>query len=1013
MLQLRRTFDNEKIQLQDLNARLQQYLSRVKQLEQENALLIKEINTIRQEKTVEWEKQYLPELREVRRAVDQLAFEKSKAEMEREKLRRELQNIQELCCQETVICRDIEGERKGYEKQLHHALKKNAALEERLLQLENEYRCLEDAHMQDISHLRNEVHSRPLPVIVTQKYQGHPAVTMEEMEEYALCLSEQWMENFEVYRCRVEDLEESIKADQAKLEELHREKMQYVAELQKLHAEADKQNEMQLQLEDQLRSMHDNCLLEFEQYQGIIAELDEERRLMAQAIAEKLKEHQQLMQVKMGLSLEVAAYRALLEGEGKDTFQKMDQNTRGTSRKIDIKMPAQPWSTPKRVEGWKQYPYSLRSETQHTDLASTLKASFESSQIRSTSPARVIPISVYGKDQQSSPARRDMPSFTRASQAATNIQKKTVEDKSIRPKEVPRQLGKASAPKYEPRISTSPDPGPPPAINKTSTVLPQSPKSTVIVNGQENVNQEFHEVETKDREDTDTNKVSMEESMTPDQEDERSDNSSEHVGLDEEEASSSDEKMVDYIFMEEIIEKVMRPAGLDTKLSTSPDSKVPYRVEKTEDEDGTKRTQIILESKVEEDLDITDDSALEELLNKEVKKISLEDIKGTPTGSVIQNLLTLGLQEGPTDLENKSVNVEIIEEIEELENNSHSGKLPESNTDTKKSTVTDDTEYTKEESVWVREGSRDADVPNSSHAQETEYFVSTPDDSISEPEEEFGISSSGHYGMVEDLSDERYYQEASPINPRYKEDIGYRSAPRTSYMTSEHVFSKDRFPECIIEEEVHVSPSVQESMLEILREDSMDPKQQLKGALEKLQGTVSGSLQEELSLLTESSEESPENLSVNVKKVQQVSDNGTVTITAELNVSQSLDDSNLLEAGASDKEMDVGSVASLPAEGGAQKFQGFSQDLGDVGPDSGEVRDAVYSYMQRMTVTKGHGDESTHSQGHESEARKWEGLAAEPVEFSQVMTTQFVDPQLKVIQEKKVATIYLETAMEE
>ncbi|KAG9340755.1 hypothetical protein JZ751_020347 [Albula glossodonta] len=959
MLQLRRTFDNEKIQLQDLNARLQQYLSRVKQLEQENAFLIKEINTIRQEKTVEWEKQYLPELREVRRAVDQLAFEKSKAEMEREKLRRELQNIQELCCQETVICRDIEGERKGYEKQLHHALKKNAALEERLLQLENEYRCLEDAHMQDISHLRNEVHSRPLPVIVTQKYQGPPAVTMEEMEEYALCLSEQWMENFEVYRCRVEDLEESIKADQAKLEELHREKMQYVAELQKLRAEADKQNEMQLQLEDQLRSMHDNCLLEFEQYQG----------------------------------------------EGKDTFQKMDQNTRGTSRKIDIKMPAQPWATPKRLEGWKQYPYSLRSETQYTDLASTLKASFESSQIRSTSPARVIPISVYGKDQQSSSARRDMPSFTRASQAATNIQKKTVEDKSIRPKEVPRQLGKDSAPKYEPRISTSPDPGPPPAINKTSTVLPQSPKSTIIVNGQENVNQDFHEVETKDSEDTDTNKVSMEESMTPDQEDVRSDNSSEHVELDEEEASSSDEKMVDYIFMEEIIEKVMRPAGLDTKLSTSPDSK-----------------------------------------------------------------------------------------IEELENNSHSGKLPESNTDTKKSTVTDDTEYTKEESVWVREGSRDADVPNSSHAQETEYFVSTPDDSISEPEEEFGISSSGHYGMVEDLSDERYYQEASPINPRYKEDIGYRSAPRTSYLTSEHAFSKDRFPECIIEEEVHVSPSVQESMLEILREDSMDPKQQLKGALEKLQGTVSGSLQEELSLLTESSEESPENLSVNVRKVQQVSDNGTVTITAELNVSQSLDDSNLLEAGASDKEvltmlqsshpafkhtidgrsdggytvkvsrdqdtelesttatastdgqnlegfsaedltnniqkterviklgpsdrslsfqMDVGSVASLPAEGGAQKFQGFSQDLGDAGPDSGEVRDGVYSYVQRTTITKGHVDESTHSQGHEGEARKWEGLAAEPVEFSQVMTTQFVDPQLKVIQEKKVATIYLETAMEE
>ncbi|KAJ8344148.1 hypothetical protein SKAU_G00314770 [Synaphobranchus kaupii] len=1264
MLQFRRTFENEKIQLQDLNTRLRQYLSRVKELEQDNALLITELNTVRQERTVEWEKQYMTELRDLRRAVNQLTLEKSKAEMEREKLGRELQAMQALCCEETVICRDIEGERKGCEKQLQQALKKNAALEERLLQLENEYMCLEDVHRQDISHL--DVLSRAPSVIVTQNDQGLPAVTMEEIEEYSQMMSQSLMENFEVYRRRVEDLEEAIKADQAKMEDLHREKTQYASELKKLHAEAHKQNKLQLHLEDDLMQMQDRFHLEVDRYQGIMDELEEEHRVMAHTMAEKLKEYQQLMQVKMGLSLEVATYsfvlkpfslrsrpqnhcpsvrlepprRALLEGERQEPIQKMDQYARETSRRIDIKMPAQPWSTTTRQEVRKQYLLSTGPEARYTDLASNLKTSFESTNIRSTSPARLIPISIYGRDQHSAPARRDMPSFTKPSQAtakvqkstveersvrtkealqkpakdsakqcqpgfatrpspgpaptkekttvlthstestvlkngkgdsndktdgreekdtnkvtvkewitpgredvrtsnvlerseiqtddpqeagsskreaaATNIQTATVEERSVRTKEVLQKPAKDSSNQHQPGFSTRPSPGPAPTRDKT-TVLTHSTESTVLENGKGDSKHDLRQLKvdkTEGSEEKDTNKVTVKEWITPGRENVRTSNVLERLEVqceEPEEAGSSDEKMVDYIYMEEIIEKVMRPAGLDTKfISASPDSKVAYRVEKTEDEDGKMKTQIILESRVEEDVDITDDSALEELLNKGVRKVALEDIKGTSTGSAIQNLLSLGHHEGAGDLENKSINVEIIEEpaedrgdeegeanpaptfdqpssmfvqIEELDNDSHGAKLPGGKTEVSKPTPTEDTEYLKEESVWVREGYREADNLYFSHAQETEYFVSTPDDSISESEEERGISSYGHYGVVDDLSDERYYQEVPPINPRFEEDKGYRSGHRSSYMTSEHVFAKDRFPECIIEEEVQVSPTVQESMLELPTEDSMDPKQQLRGAPEKLQGNVSESLQDELSL------EGPENLSVDVKKVEQVSDNGTVTITAKLNVSQDLEDfledsesvkqvlasshpglqhaigsktvreytvkvsrdqdaelrntastagldvpglegfraeesandvhktERVIKLGPSERSLtfqmdigNVGNVASLPAEGEVQEFQGFfSQSLGAGAPSDGEVREGVYRYVRKTTVSNDQDDEPSSGHSHEWENMKWDDLTKQQVEYGRVLQTEFVDPQLKVSQEKKIATVYLDS----
>lgn len=379
----------------------------------------------------------------------------------------------------------------------------------------------------------------------------------------------------------------------------------------------------------------------------------------------------------------------------------------------------------------------------------------------------------------------------------------------------------------------------------------------------------------------------------------------------------SEKKLLDSVSVEEIIEKVIKPAGLEAEVCSSGESKVKYHVEKTEQEDGTTKMQIVLESKVEEELDISEDSALEEILTQGVKKVSLEDIRDTATGSMIQSLLS-GLQ-GSEDLANKSVNVEIIEEpveshsdkeleveqrssfyepsttyfqIEELENVSHEAKFQRSEDDVVKTSMTD-TDKIKNGSVQGQDlpGEAKSYFP---HDQEPhDYFVSTPDEDLSEHEEGGGITSYGHYGILEDLSDERYYQDDG-ILPR---KVIVEESDEYDFRSGGPSFVKDSFPECIIEEEVRVSPVVQESVLELLREDSLEPKEQLKGALEKLQSSVSGPLKEELAFLTKVSSESPQNMAVDIKTVQQSNDNGTMTIVAELNVSQTLDESGLLETG--------------------------------------------------------------------------------------------------------------------
>lgn len=504
--------------------------------------------------------------------------------------------------------------------------------------------------------------------------------------------------------------------------------------------------------------------------------------------------------------------------------------------------------------------------------------------------------------------------------------------------------------------------------------------------------------------------------------------------------SPSEKQILDSVSVEEIIEKVIKPAGLEAKVCSSGESKVRYHVEKTEQEDGTTKTQIVLESKVEEELDISKDSALDELLNQGVKKVSLEDIKDTATGSMIKDLLS-SLQ-GSEDLENKLVHVEIIEEpveshsdeeleieqksrssfyepsttyfqIEELENISHDTQFQRSDDDAMKTSMTN-TDNIKGGSVQVQDVSKENESSDFSHDLEPhDYFVSTPDDNLSEHEEVGGITSYGHYGILDDLSDEKYYQDDGILTRKVivEESDGY------NFMSGSHSFVKESFPECIIEEEVCVSPVVQESVLELLREESLEPKEQLKGALEKLQSSASGPLREELAFLTKMSSESPQNVAVDVKKVQESSDNGTMTIVAELNVSQTLEDSGLLEAGDDLSEEQIMETLRSSDLGLEKAFQGGAGGYSFKVSKEEDVRREV-TYDEELEGFTNEGESACKitekylklepSEKSFTFQMDIQGSHAE-ANLEPELQSQTLETPVKISQEKRIATLFLES----
>ncbi|XP_048887134.1 neurofilament medium polypeptide-like isoform X20 [Brienomyrus brachyistius] len=1222
MLQFRRTFENEKVQLQELNRRLSHYLSRVKHLEQENACLVKEISAVRNERTFEWEDQYLAELRELRRTVDLLAFEKSKAEVERERLRREFQTVQSLLFEESGMCRDIDGELKACKVQLQQAQAKNADLEDFMIQLENESRLLEEEHRREISHVQNNIYSRALSN-VTQTYRAVPPITVEEVEQYALSMSDNCMEMFEVYRKRVEDLEESVRADEAKVEDLRREKNQYAADFEKLRSELEEQKRLQVHLEGQLRNTQDKCKGELEHYQMAVEDLEQERMILTSAITDKLKEHQDLMQVKMGLSLELAAYRALLEGEQRDAYLSAGQYSREAPRRIGSSI----------VRQDRRPPVNIGFETRCMEQGRSSRTSPGVSRFRSYEG----PVATLGRAS----SRRDVMSCSKTPQVSTiavrpvlqkydlkteiaeevMVQKKDVSQHSanhqkfikdfsplpsptsdkreidlkeahktcvrvvsppmmslmtMSEKEGEEDAGDIKADKSEDRkeadYSVTLEQGKideeeevdAPTIEEVmittqgefsdDSQIKEEKESKRVDSAEEKeegggsqkeevtaitqddfsddsqINEEKESKRIDPAEEKEEEGGSQKEEVTEITQDDFSDDSQineeqeskridpaekeeeggsqkkevtaitqddfsddsqineekESKGIDpaeekEEEGGSQKEEVTEItqndfsddsqineekeskridpaeekeeeggsqkeevtaiiqddfsddseikeekeskridpaegktmatVSLEEIIEKVIKPAGLDAHLSSSPDSKITYHVEKTEAENGT--TQIILESKIEEDLDVSDE-ALEELLNKEVKKVTLEDVKGTAAGSMIENLLSFGLAKGE-DLEKLSVNVEIIEEpleahskedskvtpttvffqssskfiqIEELENDPPPPEHYDSGVEELKTSVIAE-EYGR---VEVQEGLKDTDVTY--YSQETEYYVSTPDD---DPEEG-PLSSSEHCEAVHGLSDETCHQKGPVISQ--EDSDSQESESKVTYMISELASSEDRDSLCVVEREVQVSPQMQEAMLDVLQEDSEDPKQQLRELLEELQGEVSGELKENVSLIPRNDEEGDGGLSVDIRKVQKDSDENSMTVVAEINVSQTLEGSELLQE--QDKDTFEERERSVNVDGSPEEHDRVSRSEECSTPQI-DVNNV------KIGAPRPQADRSEEI-SQEGDMKTWQEYTAECAEIIQVLQSKEAPPQLKVNQEETI--VYLESREE-
>ncbi|XP_028282337.1 nestin isoform X2 [Parambassis ranga] len=308
----------EKHQMLDLNRRLESYLNRVKLLEEENMLLVKEIKAMRHNSqgALTHRKGLEEELRQARLEVEAAWRDRVLTEMEVSKLTEELHALDLQRQKEAQAHMKAKTKMAHNRKELEEEQRAQIWLREKVSQLEHEMNHLIQNHQEDVAHLEATLtHSRTIvPHTSAQRCNQTPNL-LQLGHEYSQRATRAWQEAAESYQGQLVHLEESLEQARSRLTQVGQEKRESLLKLQALEKEIASAQDVRLHLEKAVAQQRDTHSHEIKLLQEHLEGLEAERDKVDQQIEHLVLENRGLLQMKMSLGLEVATYRALLDGE--------------------------------------------------------------------------------------------------------------------------------------------------------------------------------------------------------------------------------------------------------------------------------------------------------------------------------------------------------------------------------------------------------------------------------------------------------------------------------------------------------------------------------------------------------------------------------------------------------------------------------------------------------------------------------------------------------------------------
>ncbi|XP_048834998.1 vimentin-like [Brienomyrus brachyistius] len=311
---------NEKEAMQELNVRFAGYIEKVQLLEQRNASLRAQLDTLRgQQKGAPTGigQEYDRKFSEMRAQIETLTGEKGAADIERGYYEEEVEMWRLKLEEELVLKEEAERILKEFHRDVDNATLEKADLESRVEELVAEIEFLKKLHDEEVADLKKQIQdSRVTTELDSEQpnlagYLRNVRAEIEQMAARNVQEAEKW------YKGKFDTLKERAGKSDEKVQSMKEEIHTFHNQIMDLQNQIDAMRARNAALEQQLEDMEASHLDKASNLQNIIIQLETQICETKIEMSKYLQDYKELLNIKLKLDAEIAMYKKLLESEEK------------------------------------------------------------------------------------------------------------------------------------------------------------------------------------------------------------------------------------------------------------------------------------------------------------------------------------------------------------------------------------------------------------------------------------------------------------------------------------------------------------------------------------------------------------------------------------------------------------------------------------------------------------------------------------------------------------------------